>query len=231
MSDPEASVLSLRGIDVDYDSPAGDVPVLRSVDLDIRAGDVISVVGPSGSGKSTFLHTAALLMRPTSGEVVVAGRSMWSSSRRSRERSRSATIAVVPQAAHLVPGATALENVVLALQFRRRSRRRAEPAAREALASVGLGHRVDFDVRRLSGGERQRVALARALALGPRVLLCDEPTGNLDVEASGVVADLLLAPRGGRAVVVVTHDPALAARCGRRFRISDRRLVEDRGAV
>jgi putative ABC transport system ATP-binding protein len=198
------------------------VRAVKSATLEIRTGETVAITGPSGSGKSTLLHLLGLLDTPTTGTYIVDGTPTQDLSERERDVLRGRTFGFVFQAFHLIDGRTATDNVMLGCLYdgsRPDERRR---RALEQLEAVGLGHRVDADTRSLSGGERQRVAIARALVSGCRVLLCDEPTGNLDQTTSRSVEDLL---RGladnGRAVVIVTHDGAIAQRADRTVRVVD----------
>ncbi|MFC8344025.1 ABC transporter ATP-binding protein [Streptomyces sp. NPDC057280] len=201
------------------------VQALHPADLTVPAGDYLTVVGPSGSGKSTLLNLLGLLDRPTSGTLTFAGVDVAELSERERTALRGRRIGFVFQEFHLLPYRTALENVALAqLYVTDRAAERVR-AATDALERVGLGHRLDASPTTLSGGERQRVAIARALVNEPDLLLCDEPTGNLDSVTAATVMDLLGdLNRAGVTVIVITHDPAVAARARRRITILDGRL-------
>lgn len=223
MTDP---VVQLAGCAKTYPgSPL--VHALRPVDLTIRTGDYLAVVGPSGSGKSTLLNLLGLLDRPSAGTYRLSGVDVAGLRERERTALRGRRVGFVFQAFHLLPYRTALENVALArLYVTTAARPRAEAAA-EALRRVGLGHRLHALPTTMSGGERQRVAIARALVNSPDLLLCDEPTGNLDSATAHAVMDLLEQLNGsGVTVVVITHDPAVAARARRRVTILDGRLSE-----
>lgn len=219
-------VLDLRGVFRTYPG-APPVTALRPVDLRVEAGDFLAVVGPSGSGKSTLLNLLGLLDRPSGGSYRLAGTEVAALDERDRAALRGRRIGFVFQAFHLLPHRTALENVALAqLYVTARTAPRAADAAR-ALRLVGLGHRLDALPSRLSGGERQRVAIARAVVNAPDILLCDEPTGNLDSATAGAVLDLLTElNRGGVTVVVITHDPVVARRAARQVALLDGRLTE-----
>jgi putative ABC transport system ATP-binding protein len=209
-----------------------DPPVyaLRDVSLTVPRGAYTAVTGPSGSGKSTLLGLLGLLDRPTSGSYRLDGRETAALPERERAALRAGAIGFVFQAFHLLPYRTTEENVMLAEVYRPRGapalpRRGRRDRAREALDRVGLGHRTGFRPDRLSGGERQRVAIARALLGSPDLLLCDEPTGNLDGENTGVVLDLLDdLHRQGLTLMVITHEETVAARADRRIRIADGRV-------
>ena len=185
MSEP---ILGLRGVTRDY--PSGDkvLHVLRGVDLDVHPGEVVGLIGPSGSGKSSLLHAAGLLERPTAGQIVIDGRDCSKLSDAARSRVRLGLIGFIYQFHHLAPEFSALDNVALPQMIAGRSRPNARRRAEALLTHLGLGERLNHQPGQLSGGEQQRVAIARALANEPRLLLADEPTGNLDPETSGAVA-------------------------------------------
>ncbi|GGP92992.1 ABC transporter ATP-binding protein [Streptosporangium pseudovulgare] len=207
-----------------------DPPVraLRDVGLRIRRGDYVAIVGPSGSGKSTLLNTLGLLDRPTSGSYLLNGIETTALGDGARTRLRGREIGFVYQSFHLLPHRTVAENVMLAEVYGGHPRRHRRRRALEALELVGMSHRVDFPPGRLSGGERQRVAIARALMGEPALLLCDEPTGNLDSGNTEAVLDLFdgLHARG-LTLLVITHEDEVSARAGRRVRISDGVLTEE----
>ena len=215
--------LVLRGVQRTYRTGAGALPVLRGVDLTLAAGEIVALVAPSGAGKSTLLHLAGLLEKPDGGAVIVEGRDAGALSDGERTAIRRDTIGFVYQFHHLLPEFSALENVVLPQMIAGVSRRAAAERARDLLGAFGLSARLAHLPGKLSGGEQQRVAIARALANRPRVLLADEPTGNLDVGTAGVVFEELLAiVRGqGVAALIATHNPELAARMDRRVLLRD----------
>jgi lipoprotein-releasing system ATP-binding protein len=219
--------LELRDVRRTYHSAAGDVPVLRGADLVLAAGEIVALVAPSGVGKSTLLHLAGLLERPDGGHVIVAGRDAGTLSDADRTVIRRDAIGFVYQFHHLLGEFSALENVVLPQMIAGRPRRIARTRAHALLDAFGLAARADHLPSRLSGGEQQRVAIARALANAPRVLLADEPTGNLDVTtADGVFAELLRVVRGqGVAALIATHNPELAHRMDRIVTLQDGRVV------
>lgn len=200
---------------------AGEVNILRGVDLALQEGEAVGLVGPSGSGKTTLLLLLAGLERPTAGRLVVAGHDLSALSEEELARFRRETIGIVFQAFHLVPTMTALENVAVPLEFAGRAD--AFARARAALEAVGLGHRLSHYPAELSGGEQQHVAVARAFVAEPRLILADEPTGNLDRATGERVMELLfsLRARRGTTLLLITHDPALAARCDRVLHIED----------
>ena len=216
----QSPAIKLEGIEVTLPSRAGPVAVLRGIDLGVTAGDAIAVVGPSGSGKSTLLMVIAGLERATSGSVEVMGTDYASLDEDGLALLRAANIGIVFQSFHLVPTMTALENVAVPLELAGRAD--AFPLAKTVLGQVGLGERLSHYPAQLSGGEQQRVAIARALAIDPAILIADEPTGNLDGETGGEIADLLFAAvaERGTTLVLVTHDTELAARCDRTVRIA-----------
>ncbi len=224
MNDP----LVLRGVHRTYRGEAGDLPVLRGIDLTLRAGEITALVAPSGVGKSTLLHIAGLLDRPDQGVVVVDGKDAGNLPDGDRTAIRRDTIGFVYQFHHLLGEFTALENIALPQMIAGVRRRDAEKRAAVLLGSFGLGARLRHLPGKLSGGEQQRVAIARALANRPRVLLADEPTGNLDVETADMVfSELLLRVReAGVAALIATHNPDLAARMDRTVAIRDGRIVE-----
>ena len=196
---------------------------LRGVSVRIEPGDYIAVVGPSGSGKSTLMHLLGALERPTGGTLRIGGRDVAGLGKDELARVRNETIGFVFQAFQLLPRTTAVDNVAMPLVYRgvRRTERRRRAVA--ALEAVGMGHRLEHTPNQLSGGEQQRVAIARALVGDPRVILADEPTGNLDSVRGGEVMDLLesLNRDRGVALVVVTHDLDIAARAHRQLRMRD----------
>lgn len=203
------------------------VRALQQVHLTVEQGDYLAIVGPSGSGKSTLLNVLGLLDRPTRGRYLLDGIDTASLGDAARAALRSQRIGFVFQSFHLLPHRSALENVMLGALYQGISRRERRRRASEALERVGLAHRASFVPTRLSGGERQRVAVARALVAQPSLLLCDEPTGNLDSVNTAAVLDLfdeLLA--SGLTIVIITHEADVAARAHRRVRIVDGRLQD-----
>jgi putative ABC transport system ATP-binding protein len=220
-------MIRLRGVHLTLDSLAGPVHILRGIDLDVADGETVAVVGPSGSGKSTMMMVIAGLERPSSGKVEVAGTDLGARDEDGLALFRRDHVGIVFQNFHLVPTMTALENVAIPLEFAGRAD--AFGAAKKGLEAVGLGHRLDHYPAQLSGGEQQRVALARATATGPRLILADEPTGNLDGDTGAQVMELLFALREklGTTLVLITHDRTLARRCGRIVRLADGNVVGD----
>ncbi|MBN9242637.1 MAG: ABC transporter ATP-binding protein [Mesorhizobium sp.] len=218
------AVIALRDVSLRLGEGASAVQVLDAVSLDVLAGEAVGIVGPSGSGKSTLLMVLAGLERIDSGTIRIAGESLIGQSENRIASFRGRNIGIVFQAFHLIPNMTALENVAVPLELA--GRRDAFEAAAAELAAVGLAGRVTHYPGELSGGEQQRVAIARALAPAPRILIADEPTGNLDQKTGRQVADLLFAKAAerGTTLVLVTHDPALAARCHRQVAMRSGRI-------
>jgi lipoprotein-releasing system ATP-binding protein len=221
------AALALRGIAKAYRGAAGAVEVLRGADLDVAPGEVVALVAPSGAGKSTLLHVAGLLDAPDAGTVTLVGQDMTRAPDRARTLARRALVGFVYQFHHLLPEFTAEENVVLPQLAHGVARGAAQARARALLDRVGVLPRAHHRPAALSGGEQQRVAFCRALANAPRLLLADEPTGNLDPDtAERVFATLMdLARAEGLAAVIATHNLALAGRMDRVVRLEGGRVV------
>ena len=219
--------LRLAAVERRYRTEAGELPVLLGADLTIMAGEIVALVAPSGTGKSTLLHLAGLLEKPDGGEVFIAGQAAGSLSDEARTTIRRTTIGFVYQFHHLLPEFTAAENIILPQLAAGKSRTEATQRAKDLLGIFGLQARLDHRPGKLSGGEQQRVAIARALANQPRLLLADEPTGNLDVGTSDrVFAELLEQVRGqGLAALIATHNPDLARRMDRVVTLRDGKIV------
>ena len=212
-------------------SAAGPVNILRGVSLEIGAGETVALLGASGSGKSTLMMVAAGLERPSQGRVAIAGEDLGGLDEDGLARLRRRHVGIVFQSFHLIPTMTALENAAIPLELAGAPDAFAQAEA--ALRRVGLGERLTHYPAQLSGGEQQRVAIARAFVAGPRLLLADEPTGNLDRTTGDIVVECLFAEhaRQGTSLLLITHDPRLAERCSRQLHMSDGRIAEDRRAV
>jgi putative ABC transport system ATP-binding protein len=224
-------IVVLKDVRLTLTSRAGPVSILRDVDLEAREGQSLAIVGPSGSGKTSLLMVMAGLERASGGKVEVAGQDLSGLGEDALALMRGAAIGIVFQSFHLVPTMTALENVALPLEFAGAGD--AFATARELLQEVGLTHRMDHFPAQLSGGEQQRVAIARALSRRPKLILADEPTGNLDRKTGGHVIDLLfgLQRRREATLILVTHDEKLAAACDRTIRMADGRVESQTEAL
>ncbi|HZF95506.1 MAG TPA: ATP-binding cassette domain-containing protein [Allosphingosinicella sp.] len=220
--------ISARDVSLSLGAGASAVEILKNIDLDVPRGQSLAVLGASGSGKSSLMSVLAGLERASGGTVRVDGLAYDALDEDALARARRGRIGIVLQSFHLLPTMTALENVAVPLELGERDG--AFALAAEELEAVGLGHRLDHYPAQLSGGEQQRVAIARATAPGPSILFADEPTGNLDAATGAAVMDLLFQRReaAGATLIVITHDPALAERCGRIVEMRDGRIVADR---
>jgi putative ABC transport system ATP-binding protein len=224
-------MISLRGISRTYDVGGRPVRALRDFDLDIAAGEYVSIMGPSGSGKSTLLNIVGCLDRPNSGSYKLDGEETADLSEAELSRVRRHKIGFVFQFFHLVPRLTAAENVELPMVFAGTDARERRERAARSLASVGLADRVHHRPDQLSGGERQRVAVARAMVMDPAILLADEPTGNLDSASGAEIVELIETMNAhGLTLLVVTHDPAIGGRARRRIRLADGVKSADEGS-
>ena len=221
-------VLDAKGLSKSYRTGPDEVVVWKDVNLQVSAGETISIIGASGSGKSTLLNALGGLDTIDSGEVILAGHRIHSLAEVERTKLRNRDLGFVYQFHHLLPEFSALENVMMPLLIRGESKKTAKTDALLCLTQVGLGHRAEHKPAELSGGERQRVAIARALVGKPKVVMLDEPTGNLDQQTAHQVEDVLLelANTIGMAFVIVTHDEELAGRADRHYKLSDLTLVE-----
>ncbi|AUN93771.1 ABC transporter ATP-binding protein [Pseudazoarcus pumilus] len=224
-------MIRLQNLSMHYTMETTRIDILRAVDLDIAAGQRIAIAGPSGSGKTSLLLLLAGLERPASGRVLFDGVALDALDADALADLRRDRMGIVFQSFHLVPSLTALDNAALPLEIA--GRRDARERARAMLDTVGLGARLHHHPAELSGGEQQRVAIARALVHRPKLLLADEPTGNLDDRTGAAVAELLLDlhRETDTTLVLVTHDMALARRCDRVLRLGDGHLHDDTGAV
>ena len=218
------SVLSLKDVRLALESNAGLVEILHGISLDVAQGETLGMIGPSGSGKSSLLMLMGGLERATAGQITALGQDLTAMNEDALARFRRENMGVVFQSFHLIPTMTALENVATPLELAGMSD--AFDRAAEELAAVGLDHRADHYPSQMSGGEQQRVALARAAAPRPKLLLADEPTGNLDGANGDAIMDLLfgLRDRHGATLILVTHSRSLAARCDRVLRLRDGRV-------
>jgi len=220
-------MLKVESLTKSYPTASGMLTVLKSVSFDMERGASLAILGPSGSGKTTLLGLCAGLDRPSSGSVMVAGESIGQMSEDERARVRNEHVGFVFQNFQLVPTLTAVENVLVPLELRGEGGRAAEKMAAALLARVGLGERIDHYPVQLSGGEQQRVALARAFINAPKILFCDEPTGNLDGATADTVVELIfeLNREKSTTLVMVTHDLELAEKCGRVLRLRSGEVV------
>ena len=219
-------LLSLTHVDLSLRSRAGSVHILKDVSMSVAAGETIGIVGPSGSGKTSLLMVIAGLEPVTSGEIFVDGEALHGKSEDALATLRRNSIGIIFQSFHLISTLSALDNVALPLEFR--GIPNAVALAREKLTNVGLAHRLDHYPGQMSGGEQQRVAIARALASGAKVILADEPTGNLDQETGKHIMDMLFDVREthGTSLLLVTHDRSLAKRCDRVIEVRDGKLSD-----
>jgi lipoprotein-releasing system ATP-binding protein len=219
-------VLEVRNLSKEYPTPAGQIRVLSEVNLSLSAGDSVSIVGPSGSGKSTLLYIMGALEPPTSGSVLLNGENPFELDDRRLAAFRNEQVGFVFQDHHLLPQCSVLENVLIPTLVAQDTDSSVQRRALDLLDQVGLGLRIHHRPHALSGGEKQRVALARALVRKPQLVLCDEPTGNLDHDSTDAVATLLLELHKSQQtiLVVVTHNLDLALRFGQNYRLSDTRL-------
>ena len=223
------TMLKVERLTKTYRAAGGPLTVLRDVSLAFGAGDAVAIVGPSGSGKTTLLGLCAGLDRPTAGTVTLAGVPLGELDEDARARVRNAHVGFVFQNFQLVPTLTALENVLVPVELRGEGGAAAEAEARALLVRVGLGERCAHYPVQLSGGEQQRVALARAFMNRPKILFCDEPTGNLDDDTAAAMVELIfgLNRERGTTLVLVTHNSELAGRCGRIVRLKGGAVASD----
>jgi putative ABC transport system ATP-binding protein len=227
----DAPVIELRGVTKEYTRAAGSVTALRGIDVAIAQGDFVAIMGPSGSGKSTLLSILGCLDRPTAGEYDLRGQPVAHLEDAALSRMRNAHFGFVFQSFHLIPELTVAENVETPLLYGGVPQREWRRRATECLERVGVAHRAHHRPAELSGGEAQRAAIARSLVMEPRVLLADEPTGNLDTATGDEIAGVLEAlHREGRTIILVTHNDALGRRAQRRVRLRDGRIDAEAGA-
>ena len=221
-----SNLLEVRDLYKSYGTGAAKVEVLRGINLDVAAGETIALVGASGAGKSTLLHVLGTIDTPTSGKVLFGGEDIFKLGGTALAAFRNRSIGFVFQFHHLLPEFSALENAMMPLLIGGMKRRDAEPIAEELLRDVGLSHRLTHKPGELSGGEQQRVAIARSLVRAPKLLLADEPTGNLDMKTSDEVHDLLndIHRKKGLTLIIVTHNEKLADRMGKTIRLVDGKI-------
>ncbi len=226
VTSPEAAI-SARNLTLTLGTATAPVDILKGIDLEVAAGEVIALLGPSGSGKSSLMAVLTGLERASAGTLTVAGADFTAMDEDGLARARRGRIGIVLQAFHLLPTMTAIENVATPMELAGMAD--ARDRARTELEAVGLGHRLDHYPAQLSGGEQQRVAIARATASRPALIFADEPTGNLDGATGNIIVDLLLARRAdsGATLLVITHDAELAARCDRVVTLADGRIASD----
>ncbi len=219
-------MLEGKNISKEYETPAGTICILSGINFSLNPGDSVSIVGPSGSGKSTLLYILGALEPPTSGTVLLGGRNPFDLDDRALAAFRNQQVGFVFQDHHLLPQCTVLENVLIPTLVAGGADSQTRNRALDLLAQVGLGPRIDHRPHQLSGGEKQRAALARALIMNPLVVLCDEPTGNLDHESTEAVTDLLLELHKSQnnILIVVTHNLDLAAKFKLRYKLSNTHL-------
>ncbi|MFB9939668.1 lipoprotein-releasing ABC transporter ATP-binding protein LolD [Shewanella indica] len=222
----QAALLEAKAVSKSYQEGKLSTKVLEQVDLKVYPGEQLAIVGSSGSGKSTLLHILGTLDKPSAGQVLLEGEDLYKASASRQAQLRNQAMGFIYQFHHLLPEFNALENVAMPGLIAGRPKAEVRAQARALLERVGLGHRLDHTPAELSGGERQRVAIARALINSPKVVLADEPTGNLDAHSGEAVYELIreLASQLGTAFVVVTHDHQLAARMDRQLQMVDGRL-------
>jgi len=220
-------MIDLSGVTLTLPSDAGPVDILRGIDLSVKEGEQVAIVGPSGSGKSTLLMVLAGLELPTGGTVSLAGTDLGQLDEDGRARFRRDHVGIIFQSFHLIPTMTALENIAVPLELAGASDARAKAEAE--LAAVGLAHRGSHYPSQLSGGEQQRVAIARALVSDPAILLADEPTGNLDGKTGASIVELMMKLHETRktTMILITHDEGLAKSCQRMVSIRDGLIADD----
>lgn len=227
-----AAVIRVAGLGKSYETAAGLFPALKGVDLDVRPGEFIAIMGPSGSGKSTFMNLLGCLDTPTVGDYYLAGENVALMDKDALALLRNRTLGFVFQGFNLLPRMSLQDNVALPLVYAGVDREIRQAKARELLAKVGLGKYAESLPNRISGGQQQRVAIARALVNQPRLILADEPTGNLDSHTSEEIMRLFEELNGeGITIVLVTHEPDIAAHCKRQVRFLDGQIVSDQLTV
>jgi putative ABC transport system ATP-binding protein len=222
------AIIELIGIEKAYPVGDGEVSVLKGINLNVEEGEFIALMGPSGSGKSTLMNIVGCLDRPTRGRFILLGKDISETSDDELARIRREELGFIFQTFNLIGRISVLRNVEVPMILSEVSREKRKARALELLDAVGLGHRVDFNPPNISGGERQRVAIARALANDPKIIIADEPTGNLDLKSSDeVMAILKNLHDEGRTIIMVTHNPEITMNCDRVIRLRDGRIMED----
>lgn len=220
-------VIELKGIQKNYRIGDSEFAILKGIDLEIEAGEFIALMGPSGSGKSTLMNIVGCLDRPSSGRFILLGQDISQTSDDELARIRRDELGFIFQTFNLIGRISVLKNVEIPLMLSGASRERRRSRALKLLESVGIAHRSDFSPANISGGERQRVAIARALANDPKIIIADEPTGNLDLKNSDEVMKILSKlNRDGRTIIMVTHNPEITGNCSRVIRLRDGRILE-----
>jgi putative ABC transport system ATP-binding protein len=223
-----ANMISITGLEKTYRIGDNEYPVLKGISLDIEEGEFIALMGPSGSGKSTLMNIVGCLDRPTKGRFILLGKDISQTSDDELARIRREVLGFIFQTFNLIGRISVLKNVEMPMVLAEVPREERRSRAIELLESVGLGHRLDFSPLRISGGERQRVAIARALANDPKIIIADEPTGNLDLKSSNEVMRIMNnLNKEGRTIIMVTHNPEITENCSRVIRLRDGRILEE----
>jgi putative ABC transport system ATP-binding protein len=221
------NMISITGLEKTYRIGDNEYPVLKGISLDIKEGEFIALMGPSGSGKSTLMNIVGCLDRPTKGRFILLGKDIGQTSDDELAKIRRDVLGFIFQTFNLIGRISVLKNVEMPMILAEVPREERRSRAIELLESVGLGHRLDFSPLRISGGERQRVAIARALANDPKIIIADEPTGNLDLKSSNEVMRIMnKLNKEGRTIIMVTHNPEITENCSRVIRLRDGRILE-----
>jgi putative ABC transport system ATP-binding protein len=223
-----SKVIELKDIQKNYRIGESDFPILKGIDLDVEEGEFIALMGPSGSGKSTLLNIIGCLDRPTGGRFLLLGQEISLTSDVELARIRREELGFIFQTFNLISRISVQKNVEVPMMLSGFGRERRKERAQKLLASVGIAHRSNFSPQNISGGERQRVAIARALANDPKIIIADEPTGNLDLKNSNEVMNILSnLNKDGRTIIMVTHNPEITENCSRIIRLRDGRILEN----